>query len=316
MANKINILDCTLRDGGFTNDFNWGEEFVYEYFALTNKLLLSYVEVGYWKQKNKSKNKFYNIEETDLEIFRKQSIHNLSIINDFHYCSKNIYDYPTKKDKLVSLIRITSRVEDLDECIDFINDLKNYSKLKVSLNIFNFSNYSISKLKSKLKHINKSNIDYLYFADTHGSLDFFKLKKNFKMFLYNLKNIKQKVGFHFHDNIGTAYSNFIFSKNINFSIFDTTISGIGRGGGNLRTEIMFKNNIINQFILKFKKDLFIEENLYTLVTGKLSVSNLYAAYAKKNNINIIEFEDFCKKLKTKDKDNFNKTKIIQHLTHE
>ena len=99
MANKINILDCTLRDGRFTNDFNWGDEFVYEYFALTNKLLLSYVEVGYWKQKNKSKNKFYNIEETDLEIFRKQSIHNLSIINDFHYCAKNIYDYPTKKDK-------------------------------------------------------------------------------------------------------------------------------------------------------------------------------------------------------------------------
>lgn len=309
MKNKINILDCTLRDGGFTNDFNWKENFVNEYFKLTNKIPLSYVEVGYWKQKNKSKNKFYNIKEEDLVKFKKKSIHNLAIINDFHYCSKNIYDYPKKKDKLLSLIRLTTRLEDLNECIEFINELKNYTKLKVSLNIFNFSNYSISKIESKLKDISMSKIDYLYIADTHGSLDFFNLKVDFKRFILKLNKINQKVGFHFHDNIGTAFSNFIFSKNINFSLFDSTISGIGRGGGNLRTEIIFKNDIINDFILKFRKDLYIEENIYTLVTGKLSVSNLYAAYAKKKIIDIIEFEKFCKNLKLKDKDNFNQIKI-------
>ena len=313
MPKDTNILDCTLRDGGFTNDFNWNENFVNEYFKLTNRLPIKYIEVGYWKQKNKSKNKYYNINEKDLKRFKRKSIHKLAIINDFHYSSKNIYDYPTKKDNIVSLIRVTSRVEDLDECIEFINKLKKYSKLKISLNIFNFSNYSIATLNSKLNIIKKSKFDYLYFADTHGSLDFFNLEENFEKFILKLKKINKIVGFHFHDNIGTAYSNYIFSRNNNFTTFDSTITGIGRGGGNLKTEIIFKNDLINQFILKFKKDLYVEDNLYTLVTGKWSVSNLYAAFAKQNNINIVDFEKFCKKLKLKNKDNFNFLKIKNYF---
>ncbi len=36
---KINrILDCTLRDGGFTNDFNWSESFVNDYFKAINSV--------------------------------------------------------------------------------------------------------------------------------------------------------------------------------------------------------------------------------------------------------------------------------------
>ena len=39
-AKRIKILDCTLRDGGFQNNFNWKDNFVNEYISLTNNYLL------------------------------------------------------------------------------------------------------------------------------------------------------------------------------------------------------------------------------------------------------------------------------------
>ena len=67
----MKIIDCTLRDGGFTCDFNWSKRFYNDYFKLTNYLDIDYVEVGYWQQKNKSRNLFYNIDFDDCLKFTK-----------------------------------------------------------------------------------------------------------------------------------------------------------------------------------------------------------------------------------------------------
>ena len=54
---KIYIQDVTLRDGGFTCDFDWPMNFAQEYYNLMSKLGVKYVEMGYWKQTKKSKNR-------------------------------------------------------------------------------------------------------------------------------------------------------------------------------------------------------------------------------------------------------------------
>ena len=48
---KINLLDCTLRDGGYINNWNFGYEAI---CAILQKLCLSsieYVECGYLSEK-------------------------------------------------------------------------------------------------------------------------------------------------------------------------------------------------------------------------------------------------------------------------
>ena len=54
--------------------------------------------------------------------------------------------------------------------------------------------------------------------------------------MYNKNNIK--LGFHAHNNLGNAYTNFIKCINSNISIVDSTTSGLGRGAGNLHSEIL------------------------------------------------------------------------------
>lgn len=310
----MKIIDCTLRDGGFTCDFNWPKNFYIDYFNLTNYLDIEYVEIGYWQQKNKSKNLFYNINFDNCLKFKKLTNKKISIMSDFHYSSKNIYDYPKNKDKLASIIRVTSRLEDIDECIEFTNDLKHYTKLKISINFFNFSNYSIQniiKLKSKIK---KSICDYVYLADTHGNMNFNNFEeKKIKAIFSILKNVNN-IGMHFHNNIGTAMSNYIYCKSQGIKFFDTTIFGIGRGGGNLKTEqiVLKKNMLINQFIYKHINHLKLGFNVYENITGLSSVSNIYAKYAYNNKIDLKTFTNFCKKLDRKNKDNFN-MKILEKI---
>ena len=49
----MKILDATLRDGGFVNDFNWDIEFARKYYDLMSKFKIHYIELGYWKQTKK-----------------------------------------------------------------------------------------------------------------------------------------------------------------------------------------------------------------------------------------------------------------------
>ena len=50
----MEIIDVTLRDGGFTCDFDWPMEFAQEYYELLSELGVNLMELGYWKQTSKS----------------------------------------------------------------------------------------------------------------------------------------------------------------------------------------------------------------------------------------------------------------------
>ena len=47
MFKKTQILDCTLRDGGYYTDWDFSNETVDEYIRTTNQLPVDYLEVGY-----------------------------------------------------------------------------------------------------------------------------------------------------------------------------------------------------------------------------------------------------------------------------
>ena len=41
------ILDCTLRDGGYYTDWDFAEDITRTYVSAVNKLPVDYIEVGY-----------------------------------------------------------------------------------------------------------------------------------------------------------------------------------------------------------------------------------------------------------------------------
>jgi 4-hydroxy 2-oxovalerate aldolase len=314
----MNIIDVTLRDGGHAVNFDWPINFARDYYRLISSFKdVNFIELGYWKQLSKSNKDYYTLDIDKVNnVTQKAGLKNVAIMIDYHYCSHILSDYPTVEQSEISLIRLCSRKEDLKNAIEFGEKLKAYTGLLVSLNIFNTSNYSEDELLSVSKLVSISKFDYIYFADTHGSINLKYDSKKFIDAIKILSKANKKIGLHLHDHSGLAYYNYqkLFDMNIDFT--DTSLRGMGKGSGNLKLEfIINKSDLIDlsQLILNYNNLLTITPTPYELISAKYSVSDNYANEAKRLNLTILQFDNFCKTLSNLDKDSYNKDLITFFL---
>lgn len=316
----MQIIDVTLRDGGHAVDFDWPIEMAKEYYKLLSKFNeIQLIELGYWKQSSKSNKPFYNLDfELVKEITEGSSRRNVSVMIDYHYCSHILEDYPRKDQLEISMIRLCIRKEDLQKGLEFGKRLKEYTGLDISINIFNTSNYTSQELMETCEKVLMYDFDYIYFADTHGSLD---LSKNFKKFeepIRLLKNRKKSVGFHLHDHSGKAYSNYQELVNRNINSTDTSVRGMGKGSGNLKLEhVINKEDLIDllSFIQKYQDILTIKQSVYEMITAKYSLTDNYAKQANEIGMGITFFDLICSQITGIDKDTFNSS-ILKKETFE
>lgn len=312
----MQIIDVTLRDGGHVRDFNWPIKFAKDHYKAMCKIpQIKFIELGYWKQKSKSSNTFYNLNINKVKrITGRKNLKNVSIMIDYHYCLKKLQEYPTKKNqKEIAMIRICSRKEDIPEALKFAEKLKKYTNLNVSFNIFNSTNYSTKELFKVCNLVSKYKIDYVYFADTHGDMDLEKLFIKFRQPLKILKKAGKKIGMHLHDHSGKGYFNYRQLKSYKIYKCDSSVRGMGKGFGNLRTEHIISPkyyNIVAEHIKKHNDLLTMPQNIYTLITSKFGLTDNYASEAMIRKMSINDFSKLCKKVSGKDKDNYNKKYLV------
>ena len=314
----MNLVDVTLRDGGFTCDFDWPMEFAQEYYKLLSKLDVNLVELGYWKQTAKSSNRFFDLNiDTVKEVTQESGKKNVSVMIDYSYCSKDLKDYPTDNQNEIGLIRMTCRKDMIDDGVKFAQSLKEHSNLEIAFNMFNTTNYSNDELDSALDIVLKYDFDIIGFADTHGHLDLNvdmdRYEKRFKM----IKDTGKQTAFHLHNHTGKAYLNYIkCSESPYIDICDTSIMSLGKGAGNLKLENVLKDKdvfLLNDFILKYYESLFKKTvSPYYLVTGRFGITDHYATQARKKNMSMLKFAKFCSTVSGLDRDNFNK-KLLERF---
>ena len=234
----MNLVDVTLRDGGFTCDFDWPIEFAQEYYNLMCELGVSYVEMGYWKQTAKSKNRFFNLDiETVKEVTGEQGKNNVSVMIDYSYCSKDLNDYPTDNQNEIKMIRMTCRKDMVKEGFDFAVKLKKHTNLEIAFNLFNTTNYTDIELNSALDIVLDSDFDIIGFADTHGHLNLHKDIKRYEHFFKRIKDSGKNTCFHLHNHTGKAYMNYIMCLESPYVDFcDTSVMSLGKGAGNLKDD--------------------------------------------------------------------------------
>lgn len=306
----INLIDVTLRDGGHAVDFNWPLDLAKKYYSLLSSINdIKYIELGYWGQTSKSKNRFYNLNmEEILKVTNKQRKNNVSIMIDYHYCSHDLKKYPTADQEEIGMIRMCSRKEDISNALTFGDALKKHTGLNVSFNVFNATNYSAQELSDVASTLSKYNFDYVYFADTHGCLDLREDFKTFENALSILKGAGKKVGMHLHDHSGKGYLNYSMLEGLGFESTDTSIRGMGKGSGNLKLEyVVGKNNLtgLAQFIKDNENILTMKPIPYELITAKYSLTDNYAKQGYELNMDLETFDKLCSKICGQDKDTYN-----------
>ena len=319
MVNKIQLVDVTLRDGGFTCDFDWPIDFAKEYYNLMSRLEIDCVEMGYWKQTKKSRNRFFDLNmKTIREVTGSQEKNNISVMIDYHYCSKNLNDYPTNAQNEIKMIRMTCRKDMVEEGYKFAIKLKKHTGLDIAFNLFNTTNYTYDELDIALDTVLKSDFDIIGFADTHGYLNLYKDIHRYEKRFKRIKKAGKKTCFHLHNHTGKAYMNYVKCLESPYvDMCDTSVMSLGKGAGNLKLENVLdddKSLALNEFIHKYYYDLFKKTvSPYFMVTGRFGITDHYAVQAKKINLPMNIFTSFCATVSGLHRDNFDKKLLEEYI---
>lgn len=234
------ILDCTLRDGGYYNNWVFSKSLVNDYLNKISKSGVKIVELAF---RFKNKNKFGEFGHlTEKKIKKLKLSKNLEfalMINCKEFIINSKVDlslldkFFVKKSKTkISIIRLASNYSELEESLIIAKHLfhKGY---KVFLNMMQITTLEKRKLNIIAEELKKDKyVSVFYIADSLGDLDNKKLK-----IIYNIiSKTKKPLGIHAHDNLNQALSNTLYAKKLGFKYLDSTVLGMGRGAGNTKTE--------------------------------------------------------------------------------
>jgi 4-hydroxy 2-oxovalerate aldolase len=246
---KMRLIDCTLRDGGYHNSWNFSKKFAEETIQNLVSSGVTDIEVGFRKPENlhkKSEGIFANLESANLQSLEISEeakiglmINASDYMRDSHVSLDLVKDSFAHSEPLLSFVRVAGDIED----IAGLKTLKLYLEdlgYEVHLNLMKInnliSNFSLAKFADRvLEDIEALNFRYLTLADTYGVMRQNELRILIQKFL-EVKNIE--LGLHMHNNLGLATANSILGLDLGITMLDSTLSGMGRGPGNLRTEFI------------------------------------------------------------------------------
>jgi 4-hydroxy 2-oxovalerate aldolase len=244
MKKKIQILDCTLRDGGYYNNWNFSLELISDYIDAAYSSGVNCVELGFRSLNyDPIKGPCAYTSDNFLDIIRIPKKLQVSVmINasefsqyNFNLQKKKIRKLFAKKNKSkVSIIRVATHINEINKITKLINYLKILG-YKIAINLMQISEYSDQKIEEITKIISATNTDILYVADSLGSLNEENVKNIFEIIK---KNWKKELGFHAHDNLNRALSNTSQAFQSGCSWIDGTVLGMGRGAGNAKIEFL------------------------------------------------------------------------------
>jgi len=309
---RINILDCTLRDGGYYNNWYFKNNLIKSYLKLMNELQIKYIEFGFISfSSNLNNNGNINRQFINKFNFPKKikigvMINTKEMLNqDGKVDPKKIKDlFSHKVSNKISFIRFAFNFNEIEELLIILKD-KRFKKFEIFLNLMQSSEINDNQLTKVIKLINKKKIKYFYLADSFGSYNNQSVKKIFKKLI---KKYKHNIGFHAHDNLGLAYSNAltVLKQGVNF--IDSTLMGMGRGAGNLKTEMIYNFLYREKDFEKIKN--FNNKYFNPLLKKYNWGKNEYYKYAGINKIHPTYVQEILTNKIYNKKDYF---KILNHL---
>ncbi|WP_148570674.1 3-deoxy-manno-octulosonate cytidylyltransferase [Aliarcobacter cryaerophilus] len=259
--NKIQILDCTLRDGGYINNWEFGNKNI---LKVIEKLISSNIEIiecGFLDSninKEQDTTRFKNIGILNNLLQNINPNSNQSLVAMIEYTKYDLNSLPkVTEDSKVTGIRFSFRKSDYKIALEEMKIIleKGY---KLFVQPISTDSYSEEDLNYLIDKVNNLDVYALYIVDTQGSIFPENFKNLFEKFVSKM-NTNIKLGFHSHNNMQLSYAiaiefiNLAKNKEI---IIDSSIYGMGRGAGNLNTELLA--DYLNK---KYNKDYKIENIL-------------------------------------------------------
>lgn len=280
---EIKVVDCTVRDGGLMNNWQFDDAFVRGVYDGCVEAGVDYMEMGYISsEKAFSRDvvgpwKFCSQKDLRRIVGENKTNLKLSAMADIGRVFPN--DIPNKKDSVLDMMRIACYAHQVDKAVELAHHCmdKGY---ETTINMMAVSKVNEPDLEEALSTIAKSKVPIFYLVDSFGSMYSESIDQLLKKYQSYLP--EKIIGIHAHNNMQLAMSNTITALMGGAKYLDATLLGMGRGAGNCPIEILIaflKNpkyrllpllQAIQTHILPWNKKIDWGYHIPYLITGALN----------------------------------------------
>ncbi len=231
----MHILECTIRDGGYAIDFQWSIDEVEQIVGQLAAAGFTRIEIGHGLGLGASRT-LTPARCSDEEMTTVAArVKGASKIGAFFIPGVGVADDLRRfRDLGGDFVRIGTDVSKSESAIEFI-------KLAATLGFevcYNFmKSYAAApfELLRRAAPLAAAGATTIAVVDSAGGM----LPDQVTEYVRVLKaGLDANVGFHGHNNLLLANANSLAAVQAGASVIDTTLLGMGRGGGNAQTETM------------------------------------------------------------------------------
>ena len=240
---ELKVLDCTIRDGGLINNYQFSKDFVKAVYRATCDAAVDIVELGkkleesdeYTREKYGAWN-FCDDDDLREVIDSHDSDYRPLVAVMYDVGRVDVSKLQPRDQSPIDMVRVACYVHQIDKGIDLIRRCKDLG-YETTINVMAASAAIETELIEGLEEINKADeVDYLYLVDSFGA--FYSEQVTYYLEMYKKYAPNKELGFHAHNNQQLAFSNTQQAIIDGVNLLDATINGIGRGAGNCNLELL------------------------------------------------------------------------------
>lgn len=306
---KLNLLECTLRDGGYITGWKFSEEMIRDTIKDLTDANFDFIEVGYLYHKpyEQGSTQFQTIEQIAdfLPKERKGAIY-LAMADIDQFKPEDLTPYTGKS---IDGIRVVFYKHQIENALIMCEAVKK-AGYKLFVQPMVTIDYSQEEYATLAKRIRELDPYAVSIVDSFGYMHKADFRRYFKI-LDNILPRQTIVGFHSHNNMNLA---FITAQDIleyptaRTLTIDCSLYGMGRGAGNLQTELIanYYNmtlmnkydilkviDLIGKYIMPIHDKTFWGYSPYFFLTGLYHCHPNYVTYLlQEYNVSVSEFKDY------------------------
>ena len=253
MDRKIQLLDCTLRDGSYIVDSKFGTSAIRGIIKRLQDAKMDIIECGWLKNEpHKKGTAFYHTPDDLIQYLSQPKDPKTTYVAMIDYNRYDINNLPFYDGNSIDAIRVVFPKDKIDEGLALADPIRNRG-YKVFFQAANTLGYTDAQILVLIDKINKVKPEAISVVDTFGAMYGDDLTRILSLFSHNL-DPEIKIGFHSHNNLQMSFAlavQFVdnFASKAHSVIIDASLCGMGRGAGNANTELVA--GFLNK---KYRKD--------------------------------------------------------------
>lgn len=241
--NNLKLLDCTLRDGGYINDWNFGHNTLINVFERVTTAGIDFIEVGFLDQRQP-----FDVNRSIMpttacmaQIYGGLSKKNTEVVGMIDYGTCDLNNIQPCKDSFLDGIRVIFKKHLKEEAIAFCKQLKKLG-YRVFAQAVSITSYNDEELMELVNLVNEIKPYAVSIVDTYGLLHKNKLFHYYEL-MDKYLNEEIGIGYHSHNNFQLGYANCIELANRHADsnrtlLLDGSVFGMGKGAGNTPLELL------------------------------------------------------------------------------